>query len=84
VDLVLHKHWTEVMLYMPNRIGGLALQSMLAGLPEQTGIKFKAPQNVQTAGVNRSQPVVQRQGDLIAVLHAATAQTVICCHSPGD
>ncbi len=57
---------------------------MLAGLPEQAGIKFKTPQNMQTAGLDRSQLVVQRQGDLIAVLHAATAQTVRHCHSAGD
>ena len=57
---------------------------MLAGLPEQAGIKFKTPQNVQTVGVDRPQLVVQRQGDFIAVLHAAAAQAVILCHSAGD
>jgi len=65
-------------------LGCLSLQSMLAGLPEQAGIKFETPQNMQTAGLDRSQLVVQRQGDFIAVLHATTVQAVIHCHCAGD
>ncbi len=62
-----------------HRLGCLTLQSMLAGLPEQAGIKLETPQNVQTAGMGRPQPVVQRQGDFVAILHAAAAQTFIQC-----